>query len=58
MQKELSLALIMLKQKACIDSLKNSMKLDINANENSVDPDQLAFKKPADQDPLYFPHLM
>ena len=31
------------------------MKLGINANENSADPDQLASKKPADQDPHFFP---
>ena len=28
---------------------------DISCFENSVDPDQLASQKPADQDLLYFP---
>ena len=35
------------------------MKPDINSIENSVEPDQLALllmKKPAVQDPHYFPH--
>ena len=41
MHKELSLALTLLIP--CINSLnKNSMKLDINSIENSVDPGQLA----------------
>ena len=31
------------------------MKQNINSIENSVDPDQLASKKPADQDPHCFP---
>ena len=32
------------------------MKQDVNSIENSVDPDQLASKKPADQDPHCFPY--
>ena len=34
------------------------MAPDINSAEKSVDPDQLASEKPADQDPLCFPHNM
>ena len=31
------------------------LNFDISFNKNSVDPDQLASKKPADQDLLCFP---
>ena len=34
------------------------MKPDINSIENSIDPDQLALEKPADQYPLCFLNSM
>ena len=34
------------------------LNMDISSFENSVDPDQLAFQKPADQDPHCFPLCM
>ena len=43
MHKQLSLALTVLIPN--VNFLEKSMKPDINSNENSVDPDQLAFSE-------------
>ena len=34
------------------------LNADLSCFKNSVDPDQLASQKPADQDPHFFPQML